>query len=146
MMQSMRLFSHKRRTIFFKLNLLEYRNRWVSPCSCAIDALQKPLIHHRINTKHLGIAMMKTVVLICALGTARPDCSMETAVSVIQGPDASHSAQCGFLGQAYLASTAMTGYLLDGEHYLKILCTPESQREPRRADKPSQHIAADALP
>ena len=89
--------------------------------------------------------MMKTMILICALGTARPECSMETAVSVIQGPDASHSAQCGFLGQAYLSGTAMTGYLLDGEHYLKILCTPESQMEFHPEDKPSKHIAADTI-
>lgn len=66
--------------------------------------------------------MMKTLVLICALGVPRADCSVDTAMSVVQGPDAGHLAQCGFLGQAYIASTAIANYL-DGEHYMKILCT-----------------------
>jgi len=66
--------------------------------------------------------MLKTVILVCALGMARPDCNVDNAISVVQGPEASHQAQCGFLGQAYLASTSMANYL-DGEHYLKILCT-----------------------
>lgn len=66
--------------------------------------------------------MMKTLILICALGMARADCDSETAIAVVQGPDAGGLAQCGFLGQAYLADTAMANYL-DGEHYMKILCT-----------------------
>ena len=65
---------------------------------------------------------MKTLILICALGLSRPDCSIETATAVIQGPEATNLAQCGFVGQAYLASTALAGYVEDG-HYLKILCT-----------------------
>ncbi len=66
--------------------------------------------------------MIKTLILICAVGIARPDCSEETAVSVVRGPDAGNLSQCGFLGQAYLADTVFAGYL-DGDHYLKILCT-----------------------
>ncbi len=66
--------------------------------------------------------MIKTLILICAVGIARPDCSEDTAVSVIRGPDAGNLAQCGFLGQAYLADTAFASYL-DGDHYLKIVCT-----------------------
>lgn len=65
---------------------------------------------------------MKTLILICALGTLRQDCSIETATVVVQGPEATNLAQCGFLGQAYLADTALAGYVEDG-HYLKILCT-----------------------
>ena len=65
---------------------------------------------------------MKTLILICALGLARPDCSIETATVVVQGPEATSLAQCGFLGQAYFADTALAGYVEDG-HYLKILCT-----------------------
>jgi len=85
--------------------------------------------------------MMKTLILICALGTARPDCSVDMAVSVIQGPEASHLAQCGFVGQAYLASTAMANYL-DGEHYLKINCTAGDRLDAKKA--PEQ--LADAAP
>lgn len=66
--------------------------------------------------------MMKTVILICAIGMARQDCSTETAMTMIQGPDAGNLASCGFLGQAYLADTVFADYL-DGDHYLKILCT-----------------------
>ena len=85
--------------------------------------------------------MMKTLILICALGMPRAECSIDSAVSVVQGPDASHLAQCGFLGQAYLASTAMANYL-DGEHYPKVLCTAggtlkaDAGAEPKR-----QHLA-----
>ena len=32
--------------------------------------------------------MMKTLLLICAIGTSHADCSMDTAAAVIQGPDA----------------------------------------------------------
>lgn len=72
--------------------------------------------------------MMKSLILICALGLARPDCTTETAIAVVQGPDAGGPAQCGFVGQAYLADTAMANYL-DGEHYLKILCTAGDRLE-----------------
>ena len=66
--------------------------------------------------------MMKTLVLICALGMPRADCSTTTAEAVIEGPEAASLVQCGLHGQAYIAHTAIAGYL-DGEHYLKITCT-----------------------
>lgn len=72
--------------------------------------------------------MMMTTILICAIGVAQPDCSIETAETVIQGPKASDLAQCGFLGQAYLANTAFADDL-DDEHYLKILCTSGDRLE-----------------
>lgn len=70
----------------------------------------------------MGLAAMKTIILICALATLRQDCSVDTATVVVQGPDATNLAQCGFLGQAYLASTSLAAYV-DDDHYLKILCT-----------------------
>lgn len=88
--------------------------------------------------------MMKTVILICALSMARPDCSTDTAVSVIQGPDAAHLAQCGFLGQAYLASTALANYL-DGEHYLKILCTAGGRLEAKTVPGKAERKVADTM-
>ncbi len=66
--------------------------------------------------------MMKTVILICALSVTRPDCSPDTATIMVQGPDATGLASCGFVGQAYLADTSLAEYLQD-EHYLKILCS-----------------------
>ena len=86
--------------------------------------------------------MFKTIILICALSTARPDCSVDTAVSVIQGPEASHLAQCGFIGQAYVAGTAMASYL-DGEHYLKMLCSAGDQLDVHKSpDQATQQRAA----
>jgi len=69
---------------------------------------------------------MKTLLLICALSVAHGDCSVETAEVVVQGPDSQSLVVCGLHGQAYLAEGALAGYL-DGEHYLKIACTPESR-------------------
>jgi hypothetical protein len=45
---------------------------------------------------------MKTLLLICALGTPQPDCLIETAAAVIQGPDAASVVLCGLHGQAYI--------------------------------------------
>jgi hypothetical protein len=73
--------------------------------------------------------MMKTLLLICAIGTPQPDCSTATAVAVIQGPDTMSLVECGLHGQAYIAHGAIAGYL-DGAHYLKITCT---SGEPLRA-------------
>lgn len=70
--------------------------------------------------------MMKSVLLFCALGTTQPDCSIDTAISVIQGPDASDRAQCEVLGEAYLANTAFASYLNSG-YYLKVLCIGDNQ-------------------
>lgn len=85
--------------------------------------------------------MMKTLLLICALGTPQPDCSTATAEAVIQGPDATSLVQCGLHGQAYIADGAIAGYL-DGAHYLKITCT--SGERLRAARNPPIHSAAQA--
>ena len=77
--------------------------------------------------------MMKTVLLICALGTPQAECSIDTAAAVIQGPDTTSLVQCGLHGQAYIAPGAIAGYL-DGAHYLKITCSPgEPVRTPALA-------------
>jgi hypothetical protein len=65
---------------------------------------------------------METLLLICAIGLSRPDCTIETATTVVQGPKSTNLAQCGFVGQAYLADTALAAYVENG-YYLKILCT-----------------------
>jgi hypothetical protein len=66
--------------------------------------------------------MVRTLLLICALGTPQHDCSVATAEAVIQGPDAMSLVECGLHGQAYIAAGAIAGYL-DGAHYLKTTCT-----------------------
>jgi hypothetical protein len=73
---------------------------------------------------------MKSLLLICALGLSHADCTIDSATVVLQGPEGGGPARCGFLAQAYLASTSIAGYL-DDAHYLKVSCSPES---PRRAD------------
>ncbi|MEM8951934.1 MAG: hypothetical protein AAGA21_24545 [Pseudomonadota bacterium] len=86
--------------------------------------------------------MMKTLILICALGLARADCTPETSVVVLQGPDVGSLGRCGFLGQAYLADTAMANYL-DGEHYMKIMCTSGERNSPQQARSPGMQQAAE---
>ena len=87
---------------------------------------------------------MKTLILICALSVSQPDCSTETAVSVVQGPEAAHLARCGFVAQAYLADTAIANYL-DGEHYLKILCAADNRLETTEAPRESDGAHALAI-
>ena len=75
---------------------------------------------------------MKTLLLICALGVAHGDCTVDTAEVVVQGPEWQSLAVCGMHGQAYLAEGALAGYLEDG-HYLKITCTPGSRGQAAEA-------------
>lgn len=67
--------------------------------------------------------MMQTVLLICALATPQADCGLQTADTVVQGPEAASLVECGLHGQAYIAGGALAGYVDDG-HYLKVSCTP----------------------
>jgi hypothetical protein len=82
--------------------------------------------------------LLRTLILICALATPRHDCSIDTAVDVIQGPEAASLVECGLHGQADIAAGAMAGFL-DEEHYLKIICTagpfpgPVTTQEPMRS-------------
>ena len=66
--------------------------------------------------------MLKTLILICLVGTAQADCNENSADAVILGPDAVSLVECGMHGQAYVAGGALAGYL-DHEHYLKVSCT-----------------------
>ena len=43
--------------------------------------------------------MIKTLLLICALGTPQAECSIDTAAAVIQGPDAMSLVECGLHGR-----------------------------------------------
>jgi hypothetical protein len=74
--------------------------------------------------------MLKTLILICLLGTARADCTENTADAVIQGPDAMSLVECGMHGQAYVAGGALAGYI-DDEHYLKVSCMAGRRAHPR---------------
>ena len=89
----------------------------------------------------VGFFSMKPLILICAVGILRHDCSIETATVVVQGPEATNLAQCGFLGQAYLADTALAAYLEEG-HYLKVLCTSGDKLDPAKRKSRRQGEAA----
>lgn len=68
------------------------------------------------------MSLFQVVILVCAMTTAHRDCQPDTALDVIQGPEAQNELMCGFHGQAYLASTAIGRRLHEGE-YVKIKCT-----------------------
>lgn len=60
------------------------------------------------------------VILICAMSVDHAACQLDTAVDVIQGPKVANETQCGFMGQATVASTAVAPRA--GEEYMKIVC------------------------
>lgn len=66
--------------------------------------------------------MFKVLLLICAIALEHRDCKVDTALTVMQGPDAESQAACAIQSQAYLAQTAIAATLTDDE-YLKITCT-----------------------
>jgi hypothetical protein len=84
---------------------------------------------------------MKSSILVCALGLSHADCTIDSAAVVLQGPASGGLARCGFLAQAYLASTSIAGYL-DDAHYLKIACSPEAPKPAVVARRKGQPIAA----
>ncbi len=65
--------------------------------------------------------MFKVILLVCAANIAPGDCQADTAVHLINGPDASNEVMCGMQSQAYLAHTWIGQSLTEGE-YLKIVC------------------------
>jgi hypothetical protein len=69
--------------------------------------------------------MFKVVILICSLNLPPADCQINTAISVIDGPDAPDEEICGFAGQAYIAQTALGDRRHDDE-YVKVKCTTTS--------------------
>ena len=69
--------------------------------------------------------MFKVILLICAAHIHQSDCQVNTALTVLQGPDAGNEIACGLQSQAYFASTALAAGLKDDE-YLKIACIRSS--------------------
>lgn len=63
--------------------------------------------------------MIKVLILVCAATLSRPDCQPETALIVIQGPDAPNEVACALQSQAYFAGSGIE--LAEGE-WLKIVC------------------------
>jgi hypothetical protein len=65
--------------------------------------------------------MFKVILLVCAANTAPGDCRADTALHLLNGPDASNEVMCGMQSQAYLAQTWIGQSLAEGD-YVKILC------------------------
>ena len=67
--------------------------------------------------------MFKVLVLICASSTDPAACDIHSALDVITTARASTPGQCGFMGQAMLASTSLVPD--PTKQYMKIVCTRE---------------------
>jgi hypothetical protein len=65
--------------------------------------------------------MFKVLILICSVTLAPEDCKTDSAVSVIDGPEAPNAMMCGLNGQAYLAGTAMAAK--HENEYVKVTCS-----------------------
>ena len=65
--------------------------------------------------------MIKVLILVCSINIPHADCQTNTAISVINGPDASNESTCAFYGQAYFAGTAL-GASLTPDEYIKVKC------------------------
>ena len=66
--------------------------------------------------------MFKVLILVCSVNLAPADCQTDTALDVIDGPEAANQSVCGLYGQAYIADTALGTKLPDNE-YVKVKCT-----------------------
>ncbi len=67
--------------------------------------------------------MIKVLILVCSMTVSHADCQANTALLVIDGPDATNEMTCAFYGQAYLAGSAL-GVALRPDQYVKIQCRP----------------------
>jgi hypothetical protein len=64
---------------------------------------------------------LKVILLVCAAGVAPADCQADTALYLMNGPEAGNEVMCGIQSQAYLAQTWIGQSLAEGE-YLKVVC------------------------
>jgi hypothetical protein len=65
--------------------------------------------------------MFKVLILVCSVALTPDECQADTAVAVIDGPEAPNEVMCGLNGQAYLAGTAMASKQED--EYVKVTCS-----------------------
>ena len=65
--------------------------------------------------------MLKVLILVCSAALAPSECRIDSAISVIRGPEASASRLCGLNGQAYLAGTALAAK--HDNEYVKVKCS-----------------------
>lgn len=65
--------------------------------------------------------MFKVLILVCSATLSPAECQADTAVAVIDGPEAPNEVMCGLNGQAYLANTALAEKHED--EYVKVKCS-----------------------
>lgn len=65
--------------------------------------------------------MFRIVILVCSMQLAPADCQINSAIDVINGPEAYDAVSCGLYGQTYLAETAL-GENHRPDEYLKLSC------------------------
>ena len=65
--------------------------------------------------------MFKVLILVCSTALSPTECKVDTAVAVINGPDAPNELMCGLNGQAYVAETAIAEKHED--EYVKVTCS-----------------------
>jgi hypothetical protein len=65
--------------------------------------------------------MFKVLILVCSIAVAPEDCKADSAVSVIDGPNAPNEVMCGRNGQAYVATTVIATKRDD--EYVKARCS-----------------------
>ena len=64
--------------------------------------------------------MLKILILICPLAIDHAHCNRDTATDVVSSMRVSTPQQCGFMGQAMLAPTALVPD--PSREYMKIMC------------------------
>ena len=69
--------------------------------------------------------MLKILVLICPMSLDHAACNPDTALDVVRTMRVSTPQQCGFMGQALLAPTALAPE--SDKQYVKIMCVRESE-------------------
>jgi len=74
------------------------------------------------NRKTGAVSVFKVLILVCSINTTPADCQLNTAVDVIDGPEAANQSVCGLYGQAYIADTAL-GTSPRADEYVKVKCT-----------------------
>ena len=65
------------------------------------------------------------VVLICSMGLSHSDCQPKTALDVVRGPKVENVVMCSLYAQAMMARSD----LVQGDHYMKVVCTPSENAE-----------------
>lgn len=65
--------------------------------------------------------MFTIVILVCSIHLSPADCQVNTAIDVINGPEAYDAISCGLYGQSYLAESAL-GAQHRKDEYVKVSC------------------------